>query len=120
MTNPQFQSSHSNEFGEYCGSFSLVFKFCPRKGIQDGLGLWIPPVPSTVLVARGTWILDSGFGIPDSESWIPDSSQGPVVRKPIGTNPWLNFNPGVFFSLSIALSRIISSIPVLECSTIKL
>ena len=81
-------------------------------------------------VASGTWILDSGFwirdsefwiriisGIPDSESWIPDSSQDPVVRKPIGTNPWLNFNPGVFFSLSIALSRIISSIPVLESSS---
>ena len=36
--------------------------------------------------------------------------EGPVVRRPISTNPGLNFNPGVFFSLSIALSRIISSI----------
>ena len=35
---------------------------------------------------------------------------GPVDRRPISTNPGLNFNPGVFFSLSIALSRIISSI----------
>ena len=35
---------------------------------------------------------------------------GPVVRRQISTNPRLNFNPGVFLSLSIALSRIISSI----------
>ena len=80
MTNPQFQSSNSTNLESIVGSFSLVFKFCPREGIQDGLGLWIPPVPSTVLVAGGTWIRDSGFGIrivsgiPDSESRIPDSS----------------------------------------------
>ena len=36
---------------------------------------------------------------------------GPVVRRLISTNPGLNFNPGVFFSLSTALSRIISSVP---------
>ena len=36
---------------------------------------------------------------------------GTVVRRLISTNPGLNFNPGVFFSLSIALSQIISSVP---------
>ena len=35
--------------------------------------------------------------------------EGPVVRRPIGISPGLNFNPGVFFCLSLALSRIISS-----------
>ena len=36
--------------------------------------------------------------------------QGPVVRTPVSANPGLNFNPGFFFFLSKALSRIISSI----------
>ena len=35
---------------------------------------------------------------------------GPVVRKPVSANPGLNFNPGFFFCLSKALSRIIFSI----------
>ena len=34
----------------------------------------------------------------------------PVVQTPISTNPGLNFNPGFFFFLSKALSRIIFSI----------
>ena len=32
---------------------------------------------------------------------------GPVVRRPIGTTPELNFQPGLFFSCSNAFSRII-------------
>ena len=36
--------------------------------------------------------------------------QGPVVRTPVNTNPGLKFNPGFFFFLSKALSRIIFSI----------
>ena len=35
---------------------------------------------------------------------------GPVVRTPISTDPGLNFNPGFFFFLSKAHSRIIFSI----------
>ena len=35
---------------------------------------------------------------------------GPVVRTPVNANPGLNFNPGFFFFLSKALSRIIFSI----------
>ena len=34
---------------------------------------------------------------------------GPVVRSPVSANPGLNFNPGFFFFLSKALSRIIFS-----------
>lgn len=40
----------------------------------------------------------------------PRKHQGPNVRGPISTNLGLNFNPDVFFSLSITLSWIISSI----------
>ena len=36
--------------------------------------------------------------------------QGPVVRTPVSANPGLNFNPGFFFFLSKALSRMIFSI----------
>ena len=36
--------------------------------------------------------------------------QGPVVRRPISTNPGLNFNLGFFFFCSKAFSRIIFSI----------
>ena len=125
MTNPQFQSSQSRNLGsivDHSAWFSNSARVRESKTVLD--------YGFRQFVASGTWILDSGFGIrdsgfwiriisgiPDSESWIPDSSQDPVVRKPIGTNPWLNFNPGVFFCLSIALSRIISSIPVLESSS---
>ena len=35
---------------------------------------------------------------------------GPVVRTPVSANPGLNFNPGFFFFLSKALSRIIFSV----------
>ena len=35
---------------------------------------------------------------------------GPVVRTPVNVNPGLNFNPGFFFFLSKALSRIVFSI----------
>ena len=35
---------------------------------------------------------------------------GPVVQTPVSTNQGLNFNPGLFFFLSKALSRIIFSI----------
>ena len=35
---------------------------------------------------------------------------GPVVRTPLSANPGLNFNPGLFFFLSKALTRIIFSI----------
>ena len=36
--------------------------------------------------------------------------QGPVVRTRVSANPRLNFNPGFFFFLPKALSRIIFSI----------
>ena len=36
--------------------------------------------------------------------------QGPVVRRPISTNPGLNFNPGLFLFSSKAFSRTIFSI----------
>ena len=36
--------------------------------------------------------------------------QGPVVRTPVSANPGLYLNPGFFFFLSKALSRIIFSI----------
>ena len=36
--------------------------------------------------------------------------QGPVVRKPVSTNPGLIFNPGFFFFLSKAHYQIIFSI----------
>ena len=36
--------------------------------------------------------------------------QGPVVRRPISTNPGLNFNLGFFFFCSKAFYRIIFSI----------
>ena len=36
--------------------------------------------------------------------------RGPVVRRPISANPWLNFNPGLFFFSSQAFSRTIFSI----------
>ena len=36
--------------------------------------------------------------------------QGPVVRTPVTANPELNFNPGLFFFLSKALSRIVFAI----------
>ena len=35
---------------------------------------------------------------------------GPGVRTPVSANPGFNFNPGFFFLLSKALSRIIFSI----------
>ena len=35
---------------------------------------------------------------------------GPVVRRPIGANPGLNFNPGLSFFSSKAFSRTILSI----------
>ena len=35
---------------------------------------------------------------------------GPVVQMPVSANPGLNFNPGFFFYLPKALSRIIFSI----------
>ena len=35
---------------------------------------------------------------------------GPVVRRPISANPWLDFNPGFFFFCSKAFSRINQSI----------
>ena len=38
------------------------------------------------------------------------SAQGPVVRTRVSANLGLDFNPGFFFFLSKALSRIISSI----------
>jgi len=38
------------------------------------------------------------------------SGFGPVVRTPVSANPGLNFNPGFFFFLSKALSRILFSI----------
>ena len=135
MTNPQFQSSHSTNLEsivDHSAWFSNSARVRESKTVLDyGFRQFV--ASGTWILDSGFWILDSGFwirdsgfwiriisGIPDSESWIPDSSQDPVVRKPIGTNPWLNFNPGVFFSLSIAPSRIISSIPVLESSSIKL
>ena len=37
-------------------------------------------------------------------------AQGPVVRRPIGANPGLNFNPGRFFFWSKAFSPTIFSI----------
>ena len=48
-----------------------------------------------------------------SPSWLPSwilpriGNQGPVVRTPVRANLRLNFNPGFFFLLSKALSRII-------------
>ena len=44
---------------------------------------------------------------------------GPVVRTPVSDNPGLNFNPGYFFFLSKALSRIRFS-AVLKYPIIKL
>ena len=41
---------------------------------------------------------------------LNNRGQGPVVRTPVSANPGLNFNPGFFFFLSKALSRIIFSI----------
>ena len=35
---------------------------------------------------------------------------GPVVQMPVSANPGLNFNPGFFFYLPKALSRIIFSL----------
>ena len=100
MTNPQFQSSQSTNLGsivDHSAWFSNSARVRESKTVLD--------YGFRQFVASGTWILDSGFWIRDSGFWIriisgiPDSSQDPVVRKPIGTNPWLNFNPGVFFSL---------------------
>ena len=41
---------------------------------------------------------------------LNNSVLGPVVRTPVSANPGLNFNPGFFFFLSKAPSRIIFSI----------
>ena len=43
-------------------------------------------------------------------SRIGNIDLGPVVRTPVRANPGLNFNPGFFFFLSKALSRIIFSL----------
>ena len=40
----------------------------------------------------------------------PNRIQGPVVRTRVSANPGLNFNPGFFFLIIKALSRIIFSI----------
>ena len=44
--------------------------------------------------------------LPDT-CWACDNTPGPVVRTLVSANPGLNFNPGFFFFLSNALSRII-------------
>ena len=45
--------------------------------------------------------------------------QGPVVKRPISSNPGLNFNPGFFFFCSKVFSQVISSL-FLEHPIIKL
>ena len=45
-----------------------------------------------------------------SKGWDPFIHLGPVIRTPVSAIPGLNFNPGFFFFLSKALSRIIFSI----------
>ena len=47
-----------------------------------------------------TWTCDDQFS-------LLFLNQGPVVRTPVSANLRLNFNPGFFFLLSKALSRII-------------
>ena len=81
-------------------------------------------VPSPIQSARAANIIHSLFlyrkqilkeklepvGGYDMAHQITELISGRVVQTPVSTNPGLNFNPGFFFFLSKALSRIIFSI----------
>ena len=93
----------------------LLFKIFLRLWL---LGCLNPPAnsswPAGVDHSWGTFTISSKMTLMLQGIWKKDygnrEALAPVVRKLVSTNPGLNFNHGVFFFLSKALSRIIFSL----------